>query len=72
MKAEQIYAALDAAGLTPAVHYCAAPYEWRMALEKLEAQIEDTIWEGVDERFDARAGECALEQEINAARKAKK
>lgn len=62
MRAERIYAALDRAGLTPPVHYCAAPHIWRATLESLEDEIEDAIWKRVD----------ALEHEIEAARKAKK
>lgn len=40
MIAEQIYAELDRAGLTPPVHYAAAPHEWRMALERIEERLE--------------------------------
>lgn len=40
MKAQEIYQVLDQAGLTPPVHYCAAPLQWQLAMEKLEAEIE--------------------------------
>lgn len=58
MTAEQIYAVLDAAALTPHVHYAAAPHDWRTALESIEQQIEESIWMRVD----------AIESEIEAFR----
>lgn len=39
MLAERIYEALDRAGLTPPVHYAAAPHEWREALETFVKQM---------------------------------
>lgn len=49
MKAADIYRVLDEAGLTPPVHWHAAPFEWQVALEKIEREIEE-------DRFDlARA-----------------
>ena len=40
MTAEQLYQTLDRAGLTPPCHYCAAPAEWRDALERIEVELE--------------------------------
>ena len=44
MTAEQLYTALDRAGLTPPVHYCAAPPEWREALERIEVELEAEVF----------------------------
>lgn len=41
MTAEQMYQELDAAGLTPPVHWAAAPHEWREALAKIESLLEE-------------------------------
>jgi len=41
MKAQEIYRVLDEAGLTPPVHYHAAPLAWQLAMEKIERQIEE-------------------------------
>lgn len=41
MKAQEIYRILDEAGLTPPVHYCAAPFEWQVAMERIEREIEE-------------------------------
>lgn len=49
MTAEEIYAELDAAGLTPPVHWAAAPHEWREALLKVESLVEESINEAVAE-----------------------
>lgn len=40
MKAVEIYRILDEAGLTPPVHYHAAPLAWQLAMEKIEQEIE--------------------------------
>jgi hypothetical protein len=45
MTAEQLYAELDRAGLTPPVHYCAAPQEWREALERIEVELTAEVWQ---------------------------
>lgn len=49
--AELIYAALDRAGLTPPVHYCAAPYEWRMALEAIEREFAEALVKRIDQVY---------------------
>jgi len=38
--AADIYRRLDENGLTPPVHYTAAPAAWRTALESMQAEIE--------------------------------
>ena len=40
MKAVDMYRILDEAGLTPPVHYAAAPFAWQVAMEKIEREIE--------------------------------
>lgn len=64
MTAEQIYAELDRAGLTPPVHYAAAPHEWREALRSLAEQLE-VITEA---RFSEGSREgCTLALEENGS-----
>lgn len=49
MTAEEIYTELDRAGLTPSVHWSAAPQEWREVCLKLETDIEEEICDAVNE-----------------------
>lgn len=44
MTAQEIWERLDAAGLTPPVHWQAAPAAWRFALESIANEIELTIY----------------------------
>ncbi len=38
--AAEIYERLDDAGLTPSIHWAAAPHDWRTACESIAQEIE--------------------------------
>lgn len=44
MTAEQIYAVLDRHGLTPPVHFNAAPSQWITALDKIETELATEVF----------------------------
>ncbi len=44
MTAEEIWQRLDEAGLTPPVHWQAAPADWRTAIESIADEIEWTMY----------------------------
>jgi hypothetical protein len=86
MTAEQLYAELDRAGLTPPVHYNAAPHEWRETLERIQKSldvvdddaIEAAYNDGYDDakiRFESEVGDLEsqvsdLEEELAELKKA--
>jgi hypothetical protein len=47
--ADEIWEALDRAGLVPGTHWVAAPHDWRVALLEIEEEIEKNIAEAVAE-----------------------
>lgn len=44
MIASEIYAVLSKHGLTPPIHFLAAPHEWRTAMDEIEELFEQQAY----------------------------